>query len=244
MHNACCPIFIRLGSRCRDHAPSAGSLRNVSISHVVALNASWTSSITGIPGYYPEGITLSDVRLVYSSGGPVGTKPGEPVPEQEKEYPTANMFGTLPAYGLYCRHVKDLVLSNVQLRCAERFVRVAPSKLRRNGHPYWQTPDGDPDAALLGDPGTALVADDLIGLDIDALHTHASTKGEPVLQFINVRDAFLRSSRAPVNSAVYLDIQGSRTLDIELRGNQTQNAKTAVRRAAEVPRKAVRSSPH
>ena len=242
MHNACCPIFIRLGSRCRDHAPAAGSLRNISISDVVALNASWTSSITGIPGHYPEGITLSNIRLVYTSGGPLGQKPGEPVPEQEKEYPTANMFGALPAYGLYCRHIKDLVLSNVRLQCAEHFVRLVSFKLRRNGYPYWQTPDGDPDTALLGDPGTALVADDVIGLDIDALHTRASSKSVPVLQFINVRDAFLRSSRAPANTGVYLDLRGSQTIDIKLKGNQLQNAKTPIHRVAEVSRKAVRCS--
>jgi hypothetical protein len=108
MHNACCPVFIRRGSRCRDHAPSAGSLRNVSISHLVALNASWTSSITGIPGYYPEGITLSDIRLVYPGGGPLGTKPGEPVPEQEKEYPTAKPSGIRDS-SLPARVEKDLL---------------------------------------------------------------------------------------------------------------------------------------
>jgi len=242
MYNACCPIFIRLGSRCRDSAPSPGSLKNVSISHVVALNASWTSSITGIPGYYPDGITLSDIRLVYASAAQSTAGEGAPVPEQEKLYPTANMFGPLPAYGLYVRHVKNLTLSNMQLLCADNFVRVPFSGRKRNDHPYWQTPDAPSSSRPADDPGTALVADDVIGLDIDGLQTRASTKGDPILQFINVRDAFLRASRAPANTSVYLDLRGAQTAAIELKGNQMRNAKTPIRRAAEVPRKAVKSS--
>jgi hypothetical protein len=41
---------------------------------------------------------------------------------------------------------------------------------------------------------------------------------------------------------VYLDLRGSQTADIELAGNQMRNAKTPVRRATEVGRKAVRIS--
>jgi hypothetical protein len=242
MYNACCPIFIRLGSRCRDHAPSPGSLRSVSISHVVALNASWTSSITGIPGYCPDGITLSDIRLVYASAAlPVAGKDA-PVPEQEKQYPTANMFGPLPAYGLYVRHVKNLNLANIQLECAEHFARVPLTSKKRNDHPYWQAPEVAPGSLAAGDPGTALIADDVVGLDIDALQPCASTQGDPVLQFINVRDAFLRGSRAPANTGVYLDLRGSQTADIELAANLMRSAKTPVHRAPEVARKAVRIS--
>jgi len=242
MFNVCCPIFIRLGSRCRDRAPSPGSLRNVSISHVVALNASWTSSITGIPGYCPDGITLSDIRLVYASAALPGVSKDAPVPEQEKQYPTANMFGPLPAYGLYVRHVNNLVLSNIQLQCADHFARVPLTSKKRNDHPYWQAPDTASSSLASSDPGTALVADDVVGLDIDALQACASRNGDPVLRFIDVRDAFVRGSRAPANTGVYLDVRGPRTADIELAGNLMRNAKTPVHRAAEVARKAVRIS--
>jgi hypothetical protein len=242
MYNACSPIFIRLGRRCRDNAPSAGSLKNVSISHVVALNASWTSSITGVPGYYPDGITLSDIRLVYAAAAVPAAGTNAPVPEQEKAYPTANMFGPLPAYGFYLRHVKNVVLADVQLECAEHFVRVPLTSKKRNNNPYWQAADPPVRSRAADDPGTALVADDVEGLDIDALHARASKKGEPVLQFTNVRDAFLRSCSAPADTGVYLDLRGEQTTGIELRGNLLQNAKTPLRRAPEVSRKAVRSS--
>jgi hypothetical protein len=150
------------------------------------------------------------------------------------------MFGALPAYGLYCRHVKNLVLANVQLQCGDNFVRVPLTNRRRNGQPAWQTPL-NPDPSLLRDPGVALIADDVLGLNINSLQARASAKGEPVLQFTNVRDAFIHSCRAPEKAAVFLDLRGSQTGNIELIGNSLGNAKTAVRRAPEVSRKAVKS---
>jgi hypothetical protein len=74
------------------------------------------------------------------------------------------------------------------------------------------------------------------------LQACASTKAEPVLQFTNVRDAFIHSCRAPEKAAVYLDLRGPQTANIKLIGNSLANAKTAIRRATEVPRKAVKSA--
>ena len=240
MQNVCCPVFIRLGGRLRDLAPSPGSIRNVIISNLVALNASWTSSITGIPGYCPEGITLSNVQLEYTSGGPIAAR-RSPVPEHERKYPTANMFGALPAYGLYCRHAKDLVLSNVRLQCADRFVRLPLSDKKRNDNPYWQTPEALPDDFKGDDAGTALVSEDVNGLDIEALQARASPKGEPVLQFIDVRSAFIHGSRAPENTDVYLDVHGKQTDRITMTGNALQKVRKGVRRSSEVRKGAVRS---
>jgi hypothetical protein len=152
------------------------------------------------------------------------------------------MFGPLPAYGLDVRHVKNLALSNIQLECADHFTWVPLTGKKRNDHPYWQAPEAASGTLAAGDPGTALVTDDVVGLEIDALQACASSQGDPVLQFINVRDAFLRGSRAPANTGVYLDLRGSQTAGIELAGNLLRNAKTPIRRAAEVGRKAVRIS--
>jgi hypothetical protein len=113
---------------------------------------------------------------------------------------------------------------------------------KRNDHPYWQAPEVAPGSLAAGDPGTALIADDVVRLDIDALQVCASPQGAPVLQFINVRDAFLRGSRAPANAGVYLDLRGSQTAGIDLAGNLMRSAKTPVHRATEVGRKAVRIS--
>ena len=219
MHDVRAPIFVRLGARLRDDAPAPGSLRNVIISDVVAVNALAPSSITGIPGSYPEGISLSNIRLTYTGGGPAPTDPNAPVPELEKEYPDADMFETLPAYGLYCRHVKDLTLSNVHLLYADNFQR--------------RPPEGQPKPSTPGNPGAALVADDVAGLDIDALHARAGDSF-PVLRFINVRDASVRNCRAPENTGVYLHVSGKNSARIDFTNNAMLNAATCVATAAEL----------
>lgn len=109
------PIFLRLGNRGRDmETPVPGSLRNVIISNIVATDATITSSIVGIPGHRIEGVTLSDIRLVYAALPQEAKVPTE-VPEHEAKYPSAHMFGVLPAYGLYVRHADGLKLRNVQV---------------------------------------------------------------------------------------------------------------------------------
>ena len=37
------------------------------------------------------------------------------VPEQIQKYPEFTMFGELPAWGLYLRHISNITLKNVQL---------------------------------------------------------------------------------------------------------------------------------
>ena len=41
------------------------------------------------------------------------------VPERETAYPEPSMFGLLPAYGLYVRHVRGLSVSEVQFELME-----------------------------------------------------------------------------------------------------------------------------
>ena len=36
------------------------------------------------------------------------------VPEQIDKYPEFTMFGELPSYGLYLRHIRNITLKNVQ----------------------------------------------------------------------------------------------------------------------------------
>ncbi len=238
MNNACCPLFIRLGSRLRDHAPAPGSIRNIVISNIVATNASWTAVLSGIPGYCVTGITLSNIRLEYAGGGPLEARKS-PVPERERTYPSANMFGTLPAYGLYCRHAKDVVLSNVALLTTDRFMRMPLTKAERNGNPYWQSP-GKLSEDFKGDtPGTAFVAEDVDGLDIGGLQALTGGKADPVIQFTNVRDATVHGNRAPQNTGVYLDLHGKQTDRIIVTGNSLHEAKKIVQCSAEVHRKAV-----
>src|SRR5690606_10063636 len=69
-----CPLYIRLGNRARKYmedvpTPPVGSMRNISISNLVAYNTgNFSSSITAIPGHYIENVQLSNVQF-FNRGG-------------------------------------------------------------------------------------------------------------------------------------------------------------------------------
>jgi polygalacturonase len=114
------PIFVRLGRR-RD--PSSGGetyLRNVLIEnfHGIA-DSRIASSITGVPGLRPRGITLRNVSLVVPGGG-TDEDAAAQVPEKERAYPESFMFDKmpLPAYGFYVRHADGVVFENVDVKTA------------------------------------------------------------------------------------------------------------------------------
>lgn len=135
-HNA---IFIRLGHRNVNGA--VGTLHNVTLSDITAEIPKMppsehradliTASITGQPGHPVQDITLTNITIVYGGIGKVA-KPGDVdlndlnrVPECSKNYPESRMFGTLPAWGFYCRHVAGIHFDNVTLRVQDQDYRPA-----------------------------------------------------------------------------------------------------------------------
>ncbi|HEY3041106.1 MAG TPA: glycoside hydrolase family 28 protein [Pyrinomonadaceae bacterium] len=112
------PFFLRLGNRARGpkEKTSVGALRRVLISNVVVYNADakYASIISGIPGHPIEDVRLSNIKL-YSRGG--GTKEQAALipAEEEERYPEPTMFGELPAYGFFIRHVKGLQMNDVEV---------------------------------------------------------------------------------------------------------------------------------
>jgi len=118
------PVFIRLGNRGRGLSPPVpGSLANVSISNLVATGALRTCPIAGLPGHPVRGVTLSDINITFQGGEQTAGK--REVPEYPEKYPEATMFGLLPAYGLWARHVEGLTLRNVRLRTERADARPA-----------------------------------------------------------------------------------------------------------------------
>ncbi len=113
------PIFVRLGDRGRppqatDPRIPVGALRNVVIQGVFASGGSKIgSAISGLPGHRIENLTLRDITLSYRGGGTKADAARE-IEELAEHYPEGSMFGVLPAYGLYCRHIAGLQLENVR----------------------------------------------------------------------------------------------------------------------------------
>lgn len=111
------PFFLRLGSRLRAPAGvTVGALRRVNISNVIVYNADakFSSIISGIPGHDIEDVRLNNIRIYYKGGGTKEQAALQP-PERENEYPEPAMFGVLPAYGFFIRHVRGLEMSDVKV---------------------------------------------------------------------------------------------------------------------------------
>jgi hypothetical protein len=120
MTNVATAVFIRLGNRARPYIdtmpkPGVGRLSDIKIDNIIGKNIGKTGcSIVGIPGYMTDNITLSNINLTFEGGG-TGEDAENEVPEHPSDYPELGMHGTLPAYGFYCRHVKNLGFNNVSL---------------------------------------------------------------------------------------------------------------------------------
>ena len=111
------PIFLRLGSRMRGpEGVPVGKLRRVNISDIIVYNADprFASIISGIPGHYIEDVRLNNIRIFYKGGGTKAQADLQP-PENESKYPEPSMFGEIPAYGFFIRHVKGIELNDVQV---------------------------------------------------------------------------------------------------------------------------------
>ncbi|HEX5154687.1 MAG TPA: glycoside hydrolase family 28 protein [Parafilimonas sp.] len=122
-------IFLRLGSRMRAPGNMAvGTLKRVNISNIVAYNVDSTLGslidISGIQGHQIEDIKLSDIIAYYKGGGTRNLALINP-PEQEKKYPEPGMYGTLPTWGFFIRHAKNIEVNNVAIHYIQKDERPA-----------------------------------------------------------------------------------------------------------------------
>ena len=111
------PFFLRLGSRMRGPGGQrVGALRRVTLSNIIVHNAEpkYGSIISGIPGHDIEDLRLNNIRIYYKGGGTKQQAALEPL-EKESDYPEPAMFGEIPAYGFFIRHVHGLELNGVEV---------------------------------------------------------------------------------------------------------------------------------
>lgn len=122
------PFFLRLGNRARGpkETTTVGQLRRVMISNVVVYNADprYASIISGIPGHDIEEVRFNNIRIYYKGGGTKEQAALDP-PEKETDYPEPVMFGEMPAYGFFIRHVKGIEMSDVEVSYMKEDLRPA-----------------------------------------------------------------------------------------------------------------------
>lgn len=140
-------LFVRLGHRSGD---KPGRIRDVRIAHLYCevpfgrpdidydlrgpevdfFHNPFPASVTGIPGASIESISLEDIEIVYpgrasKSMAYMPLSRLDQIPEKVRDYPEYTMFGELPAWGLYVRHVQELEMRRVRLRLKDKDFRPA-----------------------------------------------------------------------------------------------------------------------
>jgi polygalacturonase len=101
-------------------------MRRIAISSVVATDVDprYPVLVAGLAGHPVEELDLANVRILYRGGGTREDAAREP-PENETAYPEPSMFGTLPAYGFYLRHARNITLRDVEVGFSTEDLRPA-----------------------------------------------------------------------------------------------------------------------
>lgn len=141
------PIFVCLSAR---HTERFSEARNITIRNVKAqvpfgrpdeaydlrgpevnyFHNPWPSSIAGLPDHNIENVMLENIDLTYPGRATkgmayIGLYRVKEVKEAEKEYPEFSMYGELPSWAFYVRHVKGLTMKNINVRLADKDFRPA-----------------------------------------------------------------------------------------------------------------------
>jgi hypothetical protein len=116
------PFFIRLGDRGRP-VPGASRqpvarARHLLLRNIRARQASAQGChISGLPDAPLRSVAIEDCDLEFAGGGDAALLHRE-VPLQREGYPSMEMLGSLPSYGIFGRDVEDLALRNLRFRLA------------------------------------------------------------------------------------------------------------------------------
>jgi len=214
MNNVGNAIFVRLGNRARPFKkdqpkPAMGSMKNIIISNVQATGVNNVGgSITGLPGHLVQNITLQNISIKYKGAGTTEQALRD-VPEKPESYPEYGMFGTLPAYGLFCRHVKNLKVHNVQMEFENDDLR------------------------------PALIFDDVKDLDIFSFDAKSTPDTHALVWLKNVDGAFIHGCRPRKTDTAFLRVSGDKSKDIALMNNDFSRVKEVLKKDKEINEKTV-----
>ena len=189
--------------------PGIGVLRNVTINNIEATGANPTGcAISGLRGHAIENVTLSNLRLSFEGGG-TKQDASRSIPEKPESYPEYSMFGRLPAYGLYCRHVKGLKLVNMQLQLAKL------------------------------DQRHALVCEDVEDALVDRLDAPFSGGAGAMVRLTDVKGVFIRGCRPPAATDTFLRLEGAASERVVLVANDLSGVGRIAEIAPDVPKTAL-----
>lgn len=145
--------------------------------------------LSGTPGTTIENVAFNGVHITFPGGGTAEEGRRRDVPELERTYPASYMFGVLPAYGLYARHVRGLSLHDV------RFDLAAP------------------------DLRPAVVCDDVADLELNGFSAAGHPAAECLVRLSNVRQAFITASRPLSPVPVFVAAENMAGNELNLQNN-------------------------
>ena len=204
-------IQLRLGARLRpyqmpkdQHITHAGQLKNIMISNIQATGVLESQDfISGIPGYKIENVSLSDINIFYFGNGNRQQAARE-IPEEIKAYPKIGMFGDMPSYGFFIRHVNGIRLNNIRITFLNQDLR------------------------------HAFFLDDVSRVEISGCQTEGVKVGAPLIQLNNVDDAVIRNNRPIGDSPIFVGVSGKNSKGIILKDNYLGQIKKTVEFDSEV----------
>jgi len=211
MDNVRTPMLFRLGSRLnvfragQDEKQETGTFENVIIRNVKAKSAEKTQLtsasgilITGVPGHYIKDFTLENIEIELPGGAPV-TESRVEVPEAIDQYPEIKTFGpTIPAYGIWMRHVDGLNLNNIVFKLSK--------------------PDLRP----------VFIADDAKKVSVNGLKADLYEGSESAIRIENSQKMEIDVSLLQGVSSTFVELKGKLCNDIRLSGQLSVKSKKSI----------------
>ncbi|HEY6955718.1 MAG TPA: glycosyl hydrolase family 28 protein [Flavisolibacter sp.] len=203
MDNVRTPMLFRLGSRLNvfrkgeDTKQTTGSIDNILVRNVKVKSAAEAQIkppsgilITGVPGHYITNLTLQNVEISLPGGGSENDA-HHSVPEAEGAYPEVSTFGpTIPAYGLWARHVKGLTVEHVSFKLEHDDLR------------------------------PAFVVQDGCLIQISNSTMPGSARAQSIVRLEDVSGATVRKNVVTGSSAVFVRAEGESSMDTIVENNK------------------------
>lgn len=108
------PLFVHLSARQR--APKGteiGKCRRVRFDNINVSGARFPCGVAGLPAAPIEDVSFSNIHIACRGGG-TAEDAGRVPPERPQQSLEVSFMGVLPAYGLYARHARGLMIRNAE----------------------------------------------------------------------------------------------------------------------------------
>ena len=148
-----------------------------------------------MPGYYITNLTLENIEIDLLGSGTIENSRVE-VPEAIDKYPEVKTFGpSIPAYGVWARHVQGLKLNNITFRLKTNDLR------------------------------PAFICEDGKNIEINDCKIPETRGAESIFRLVNVDGAKIKKVKTKANANAFVRVEGSNSKNIKLSDNNSQSKK-------------------